>query len=672
MVGRPHAGRTELALGILVAVAINLLWILPPAGVVACAVAFVLVPPWGRTLAERGVITMLVLLGIVAIAVPRASTVPLTPATAHIGLAVFTAILMALRFVPRWQAPVPRPTWSDGVIGLFAVGGVAWLLSAYVGRAPHEVLSGLFFSGWDNQGHFTPFANTYQAGATLWPTIDGSVAWNQWYPSLHSTLWTLAQLAAQPTGVVLDRVELLWPYVVWTAVSFTLSLAALAWVASDLAARAVRLRRRAGRWYTTLTPALAVVAFAVFATFGSPAWLYNYGFTNFVMAVAITTATAYLSARSWRSARTLGWLLIPLGALAINGLWTPLVLGILPSALIVLAALWRVRWWLAPLWALVSAVVVGGTVLLQSRAIAEVAPGQTGSFLSDLGAIGIGMAPFNIGAAMAAPVIAVLVAVVLLRGRSTPLAVAVAGSSVGIAVFLGVTMYAASLAEVGKLYSYYVLKTLDALLLSNAPLLAALAAVVGAIGIHAVRRHVDEAADRRLVNRPNAVIVTVGALVFGATMFGYVGPRPTEFAPGFSGSPGIEAATVRAQGIADPLVGEAIVEAQRAARAHPELTTMLWDGSGTLPNLWLASLHANLSVDQHEFYKNLPAFPYDDKAVQYVEFSLGVNHDLDLAVLYFRGVSGDQLAPLAARNPDRVTVVKVPMRSSPLCLECSL
>ena len=665
-------GRTELVLAIVTIVAMNLLWIFPPAGIVAALVVMVVVPPWGRSLTERGVISMLLLLGTLAIAVPRASTMPLTPATAHIGLAIFLAILMGLRFIPGLQKPVPRPTRVDALIGVFIVASGAWLVSAYIGKGPWELLSGLYFSGWDNQGHFTPFANTYEAGATLWPTIDGSVAWNQWYPSLHTTVWALAQLGAQASGELVDRVDLLWPYIQWSALSFTLSLAALAWVASDLARRGVRAVLPSGHWQARWAPVLAVLAFAAFAVFGSPAWLFNYGFVNFVMAVAVMTTTAYLSARSWASARTIGWILIPLGALAINGLWTPLVLGIIPSAVIVLIALWRVKAWLAPVWAVISAGLVGGSVILQTRAIADVAPGQTGSFLEDLGAVGIGMAPFNMGAAFAAPIVAILVAIVLFRGRRPALAVAVASTSIGTAAFLALTMYAAHAAGVARLYSYYVLKTLDALLLTNAPLLAALAGIGGALAIHAMKRHVDDASERSFINKTNAAITTAAALVLGFLAFGYVGPHPVEFAPGFAGAPGIEAAAVRTGGAQNSLVGEAIVEAQRSARQYPELNTMLWDGAGTLPNLWLASLHGTLSMTAHDFYKNLPPFPYDEKTANYVNFSLGVNADLDLAIMYFRDVSKDLVAPLAQRNPGRVTVVKVPMRPSPLCLECSL
>ena len=56
----------------------------------------------------------------------------------------------------------------------------------------------------------------------------------------------------------------------------------------------------------------------------------NASVTPWTMAVAVVVVVAYLGARSLRSARTLGWFLVPLGAVAVIGLWTPLALGLVP------------------------------------------------------------------------------------------------------------------------------------------------------------------------------------------------------------------------------------------------------------------------------------------------------------------------------------------------------
>ena len=653
--------------------AIALLWAFPPVGFVACAVMLVIAPPWGRGLAERGFISLLIALGVTAMAFPRASILPITPVSAHAALSIFTAVAVGLSIVgPGRMTRLSKPTLQDVLIIIFGAGSALWLMAAYIGRNSYEIVSGLFFTGWDNQGHFTPFANTIEVGSTTWPTFDGTIAWNQWYPSLHTTMWSLAQLASQTGSEILDRPGLLWPYVQWTSISFAISLAALAWVASDLTGRCTPLVGVRSRFVRRSAPTIAVLAFAAFALLGSPTLLFNSGFTNFMMAVAVTTATAYLSARSWRSARALGWILIPLGALAVNALWTPLVLGLVPSAIVVIVALWRDRWWLAPVWAVASGALVLGTVYLQSQAIVGDDPAASSTYMEDLGAIGAGMTPFNVGAAIVSPIIAILVAVILLRSDRRPLAIAIAGPSVAICAFLWLTMSAADSAGLSRLGSYYVLKTLNALLLVNAPMLAAGAGIGIALVLAAMKRRVLDPGTARAVNRFNTVIVGFVIALVGVTSFGYVGATPSGYPSGFGSAPGIAAGAARAGSVNNVLVGESIIRARDAASPYPGKTTMLWDGSGVLVNLWVASLNRVLSSSDQRFYIKLPAFPYEDDAVSYVDFALGINPKLAMSLLWFRGVSGDSLTTIKREHPDRVTLVKVPMRSTVLCQECSL
>jgi hypothetical protein len=99
---------------------------------------------------------------------------------------------------------------------------------------------------------------------------------------------------------------------------------------------------------------------------------------------------------------------------------------------------------------------------------------------------------------------------------------------------------------------------------------------------------------------------------------------------------------------------------------------MMWDGAGTLPNLWAATLHETLSTDQQFFYARLPEFPYEDETYEYIRQELGENQNLRLAVTWFRQVSGDYLnLRLATADPRQVQVVSVPIRQSDLCPECS-
>lgn len=653
------ANRPLAVLAGVTALAVVALWLLPPVGFVAATVLLVVVPPWGRSLTERAVVSLVVVAGLVALVFPRAGSTPVTPESARLALSALVVAVLALRLVPRLrQVSIPRPTLADGLVLLLAAGAAFWFMSAYIGRDSYQLVSGLYFSGWDNQGHFTTFANTYKVGSTTWPTADGSIAWNQWYPSLHTTIWALAELASRSASTLLDRPGLLWPYVQWNAITFALCLAVLAWVAGDLAARVAGRRDvRVARWARVA----AVAAAAAFGLLGSPGYLYNLGFTNFMMGVTVTVAVAYLGARSWRSARTLGWFLVPLGALAVVGLWTPLALGLVPTGVVVAIALLRTRWWLGAAW--LAAAAAGGLVMLltQTSAILGVEPGQSaGDFTASLGAVGAGMAPFNLGAGLAAPVIAILAGAILVRQRRPLLAVTVVGPVLGAGILAIVFAGGADTAKVGRLESYYVLKAIDAMLLSVAPLIAALLAVV------LVRSLVG-------LDRVTAVLgAATGAVVLVAS-FGYVFVRPERVSSDFAAAPGIQAGWDRMEGVDDWLVGSAIIRARDAAVPYPGYTTLLWDGAGTLPNLWVSSLSGVMSKAQNTFYRGLPSFPYDEKTAQYVSLALNLDSDLRVAVLWFRDPSGQLVnAYVAKRGDGRVVSVKVPMPSSPLCEECHL
>ena len=647
--------RFLIALSVATGLVIGALWLVPAVGFVAALVLLMLVPPWGRSLTERAVVSGVVLLGAVALAFPRAGSMPVTSTSARLAVTLLLLGVLALRLVPSLrEAGIPRPTVSDGIAVVLGIASAAWLMAAYVGRSTVEIVSGLFFSGWDNQGHFTTFANTYESASTTWPTIDGTIAWNQWYPSLHTTVWSLAELATRPVAPLLDRPGLLWPFVQWSAITFALCLVALAWVAGDLAARV------AGRDKEAWARPVAVGVFALFALLGSPALLFNAGFTNFMMGVTVVVVTAYVSARSLRSARVLGWFLVPLGALAVIGLWTPLVLGLVPSGVVVAVALLKHRLWMGIGWLLASLAAGAVMALTQMSAILGVEPGlSTGDFTAQLGAVGTGMVPFNLGLALLSPVIVALLAVLLVRAGHWPLAVAVAGPIIGAGLVAAYFATGADAAELGRLQSYYVLKPLDAMLLAVATIIAALVAVALARAVHGLPR------------MTSALGVALGVVIVLGSL-GYAGALPAQLGDGFAAAPGIQAGADRTRGINDPLIGEAIIRGQQAAVPYPDRTTLLWDGAGTLPNLWVASLHGVMSKTQQRFYRDLPPFPYDVKTPGYVDLTLNLNPQMAIAALWFRPSSGELLAAYAAeRGDDRVLPVQVPMPPNLLCPECA-
>jgi hypothetical protein len=634
------------------AVVVALLWLVPVVGLVAAAVLLVVTPPWGRSLAERAVISGVVVCGVAALVFPRAGSTPITETSTRLFLAALVVAVLALRAIPALRrVPIPRPTIADGLVLALILGMSYVLVSAYLGIAEPAIVSGLYFSGWDNQAHFTTFANTVMTGSTTWPTMDGAIAWNQWYPSLHTTLWSIGETAVH--GAPAERLGLLWPYVSWNAATFAACLGALAWLSGDLARRLAPSRHRArAQW-------AAIGAFGLFAALGSPAFLYNKGFTNYLMGVTVTAVTAYLAARSARSAVSLGWFLIPLGGVAIIGLYTPLGLGLIPSAVVVAVALVRWRLWAGIAW--IAVTLAGGLLLAltQTAAVLGTEPGQSAADLAgDLALVGQGMAPFNVGAALIAPLLVAGAVVLLARRRRWGLAAAVVGPVLGALSLAVVFSVGADAGGVGRLQSYYVLKSLDAVLLFTAPLIAAL------VGVGLARA-------LRGLGRMGAAAGAAAAAVIGVAVFGYAGPAPDATADTVMVSSGFAAAAERTTGVTDTPVGDAIVAGARAAAPYAGATPLLWDGSGTLPNLWVSSLTEVMSKQQNAFYGRLPQFPYDDRTTQYLSLALNLDPDLRIVVLWFRPSSGALLEQYVSdRGDDRVLLQRIDVPAGPLCPEC--
>lgn len=638
-----------------VLVVIALLLLLPPVGVIAAAIALATLPPWGRTITERAIISAVVTLALVAIIFPRNGSTPIDSVTARIFLAAlvtFTAALSAIPQIRSTSLAVPkldRPKLLDYLTLTFFAASFLWLLFVYIGTDDYQTLSGMFLSGWDNQGHFITFSNTYAVGSTTWPTVDGSEAFNQWYPSLHTTFWSLGQYAFSGSGI--SRIGLLFPFITWQAISFAGCVAALAWVSGDLAGRITSAKK------PHLVGALAFILTALFLTLGSPALMFNSGFVNFVMGVTVVAVVSYLSVRSPRSSITLGWFLIPLGAIVSINLWTPLVIGVIPAGLVVLARLFRSNKGLAILWFVGSALVAGWLGYTQAQAI--IRPGSSASELnSEIGAVGVGMPAFNISLALAMPVLAL--AFIAITKKHRVLAIGVAGSALFFSALAVVFSLGADSATVSRVSSYYVLKALAGSLIAYMPIIFALIAVACALAVAAFTAR-------------QQALAAASLILFGTVAYGYVGTTETELSPGFAAAPGVQAFKDRKEGVNNSLVGVGIISAAEVALDNPDRTPFLWDGAGTLPNLWVNSLTGVLSTNAQKFYAQLPPFPYDESTLDYVNFSLSIDPTLDLNVLWFRDVSGELLNGWAAgKDPQRVITSRVLIPSSPLCEECTL
>ena len=639
------------------ALSVAALWLFPSVGLIATGITVALIAPWGRTLLERWVISGVVFLGMVAIVFPRAGSVPLTTTTsrAFISIVVAAIVLGALVRARRSEDGRLLPTFtSTDAVALGVVAVAAWWpISAYLGQRSQQILSSLYFGGWDNASHFITFANTYMQEGTTWTTLDGSIAWNQWYPSLHTTLFSLAQQAAGIGG--LDRTGLLLPYAVWTSAAFAACAGALTCIAGDLARRWAS--PAAGRRYAGLASAGAAVATGAWMLLGSPQTLLNTGFTNFLLGTVLVATVSYLSARSWRSARTLGWFLIPLGLIAVIGLWTPLALALGPAGVVVLIALWRVGKPWAIAWVGANVVIAG---VLAYRQLSDVLAVEEGSSLSEfgehIGAVGTGMAPFNISLALAAPIIAIAAAV-MLRQR-VPLPVAITAPAISAAVLAALFAVGSHNAGTSLLRSYYVLKSLDAGLIATAPVIAAMIGV----GFVLVIRQVSTA---------SAIAGSVVAGLLALTVFGYVGAAPWGMSPGFRPAPGVEAGWVRASGQQDNNIGEAILAAVYGAEQFPNSWPVLWGGAGQQSNFWVSGLSGTPSADQMPLMGNLGEYPYGDEAAAAIQETLAEYPNQSIVVLYYQDSAGEFLrSRLGFVDPARLIIQRVEVISPDLCASC--
>jgi hypothetical protein len=626
--------------GALAVIASAMLWVAPVAGAVLFAVAIATVPPWGRTLAERAIVSTIVVVGATAVLFPRAGSTPVNDISVRVFLTIVMVVLVALNFLPTARrVPFPRPRVIDGLLLVFVV--TLWLLlvTPFIGGTNADVISGLYFGGWDNHGHYTTFANTYMSESTTWPTTDGSVAWNQWYPSLHSTLWALGTFLVSGAG--LDRVGLLIPYVQWSAVTFVMSIGALAWVATDIAERWVkRVARRRAMWASG-------VAFGVFAAWvflGSPQFLFNAGFTNFVMGVALMGTASYLAVRSPRGARTRGWFIVPLAAVATIGLWTPLVLGLVPAGVIVAVAMIRHRVTLGVIWLVAT---VGIVLFVSIRQLGDVlsAGGQedAAEFARNIGEVAVGMAPFNVTAAIVAPIAAVAIAVLVRVPWTTRWGLA--GPSVATATVALVFVPGAVAAGVWWLDSYYVQKALNAALLVTAPIIAAAVGVGLTLAL-------------RWMSSRQAVAVTLVVGLVGVSTLGLAGTRQEEPLRGLPQFPGFEAIGQRYEGRQAQWLGELIVAGVEATEGLPEFAPVLWEGPGTLSNLWTGSIHGTLSSTQQVFYLSLPQPPEGEDAAAWAKEALSAFPRLRIAFVPPTEESAEFLRlRFGSADPRRVVVV---------------
>ena len=121
----------------------------------------------------------------------------------------------------------------------------------------------------------------------------------------------------------------------------------------------------------------------------------------------------------------------------------------------------------------------------------------------------------------------------------------------------------------------------------------------------------------------------------------------------------------------DDLIGESILTGVRGGERYPDAWPVLWDGSGLLPNLWVAALSGTPAADQMAFYGELGEFPYGDEAAGALSAEIASDPDRRIAVVWYRGISGNFLTGrLGFEDPTRLIRVQETVTSSALCEDC--
>jgi hypothetical protein len=383
---------------------------------------------------------------------------------------------------------------------------------------------------------------------------------------------------------------------------------------------------------------------AAWVVLGSPQYLFNAGFTNFAMGASLVAVASYLVVRSQRGARTLGWFVIPLAAISVVGLWTPLALGLVPAGIVVAICLLRYRVAWGVVW--VVAGVLGGLVAF-IRQVGDIlsAGGEADAteFATNIGSVAVGMVPFNVAAALAAPLIAVAIA--LLVWMPWTLRWGLAGPSIMTGAIALIFVPGAVASGVWWLDSYYVQKALNAALLVTAPLLVAAAAVV-------LARALRQASAREAV--AGTVVVTLA----GIAVLGTTGVRDGSPLNGVPNFPGLDAVDQRSQGEESQWLGDLILSGVDASADLPAYAPVLWEGPGTLANLWTASLHGTLSSAQQVFYLSLPQPPSGDEAAAWTKEALNAFPELRIAFVPPSVESREfLLLRFGSADPRRVVVV---------------
>ena len=502
--------REVIALVVLAGTAL-LLWVWPPAGVVASVLVCGCLAPWGRSLGERAIISTVMSTGVVAIVFAGMTATGMTLAPLGWRVVVTGCVVLIAACV---RLPRSAPVWPEVGVGDLLGLGVGAVLFAMMAlpytTASVSQTSGALLTWWDHSSFLPMFSQVMHSGDWNFSGLGDDLMFDQ-YPMLHLSLWSVGEWVSG-AGRSTAGLDLVRPYVAWFALTTALCGALLVWTAG-LAARALTQGDEVGaRRRTTVTFAAALVG--IWCVLGSLTSMADFAFTNFLLAGSLCVSAVVVSVRNRAAMSRIGWFVMPLAVVSTAYLYPPLAGGTAVAAIVVLVAVFRHRPAHVVLMVAVGLICLAAT-LPSLRFLTQPFEGRSP------GSIGGGIPPFELWPVL---VVAPVVVVLLVRSRSAFGGATVLGLLAPIVVSAGVAVLFARQALVSGTpldRSYYTLKIVYALMLVTIPIAAAFASR----GV--VRRISDTALERprRLVPLLVGGGVVAIALLLTASVTAHV-PSP--------------------------------------------------------------------------------------------------------------------------------------------------
>lgn len=606
-----------------------LCWLFPLAGLPLTAVTVIAAAPLGGFIADRLAMTGVFLLGAAAVGFTLLH-LPVALVTVQ-GFATLSLLLTAVA-VHRSPA-APRLVDPATAVVLAAIVALWSVMALPLLNATAEQVLSYLVVGWDHSSHFTMFLGSYQQGVTGFVTDDGELAFGSSYPGVLTWLWAAA---AHALPVPAQARDLLYPYVMASALTAALGLGMLCAVASDMARRIARHGRSAA--------AAAAISCGLFCLVGSATAFQDHGHVNYMMAVVVGLAgcwygvTSLCDGKPWQA-----WAMLVSAALFTVVTYPPVAAMLVAAAVAVTWQTTRARPWLR-----LVALMVAGAILVAVAARWGIGLDTITSVMDSLVVQQGGLPPLDVMLLLITPVLALLVARHAATVGGSRLVVAVVGGITGLAAVAGVLSWRVlSTDAIPLASSYYTVKLWLGVWLVGQALLAVVIAMWFSDYLNSERRDQRPPLTRGWV----AVAWVALVAVVGGTA-GYVGPR-TEALP--TATPIAEGLTLRQQRIELVTTGQEgqLVLGADAVLNTPGAQPILWDGGEVKNNHYLMALNGQVGTAERALIATFPV-PFNEAAVESLSRYLTANPEHRVQIAWFREESLPMLRGLRRAHRQQV------------------